>query len=192
MAAEEITRWRRAKRKNRKQREWNSGYIANKHILERARATIKLVLEEKTLELWNEAWSRKKIGKKLHAICPKPTKMALNLHQDPCKVASILIVQMRTEKIGLEKFLHFRKVLGFDLPECSYRQALQSAKHVLMKCQKHISKRNGMWKEERRKIVFGKISWERMLIQPKFAKKDAQFMKLLGLINQFKSATLDQ
>ncbi len=30
-----------------------------------------------------------------------------------------------------------------------------------------------------------------MLTQPKFAKKAAQFMKSLGLIDQFKSVTLD-
>ena len=49
----------------------------------------------------------------------------------------------------------------------------------------------GQWEENRRKAAVGRISWEEMLTQPKFAQKAAQFMKPLGLINQFKSVTLD-
>ena len=191
VAAKEATGWRRAKRKNGKWKEWDSGYTADRHMLERAGATIKLALEQKTLELWSEAWSREKTGRELHAICPKPTKKVLKLHKGLSKAASTLIVQMRTEKIGLKKFLHFRKVPGFDSPECSCRRGLQSAKHVLTECRKHTSERNRTWQEERRKVAFGRISWEEMLTQPKFAKKAAQFMKSLGLIDQFKSAILD-
>ena len=47
------------------------------------------------------------------------------------------------------------------------------------------------WEEERRKAAFGRIGWEEVLIQPKFAQKAAQFMKSLGLIDQFKPVTLD-
>ena len=160
-------------------------------MLGRARATIKLALEQRTLGLWEETWSREKTGRELHAICPKPTKKALKLHKGLCKAASALIVQMRTEKIGLKKFLHFRKVPGFDSPECPCRRGMQSAKHVLTECRAHAGERNRTWEEERRKAAFGRISWEEMLTQPKFAKKAAQFMKSLGLIDQFRSATLD-
>ena len=127
----------------------------------------------------------------LHAICRKPTKKTRKLHKGLSKAASALIVQMRTEKIGLKKFLHFRKVPGFDSPECPCRRGMQSAKHVLTECRAHAGERNRTWEEERRKAAFGRISWEEMLTQPKFAKKAAQFMKSLGLIDQFRSATLD-
>lgn len=42
--------WKRAKRKNGLWSKWDSGYTAEKHELGRARATIKLSLEQKTLE----------------------------------------------------------------------------------------------------------------------------------------------
>ena len=45
--------------------------------------------------------------------------------------------------------------------------------------------------EDRRKAAFGRISWKEMLTQPKFAKKAAQFMRSLGLIDQIKSVTFD-
>lgn len=50
VAAKEAIGWRRAKRKNGKWREWDSGYTAERHMLERAEATIKLALEQKTGE----------------------------------------------------------------------------------------------------------------------------------------------
>lgn len=68
---------------------------------------------------------------------------------------------------------------------------MQSAKHVLTECQAHIRKRNRTWHEDRRKTAFGRIGWEEMLTQPKFAKSAAQFMKSLGLIDQFKSVILE-
>ena len=77
IAAKEATRWRRARRRNGKWREWDSGYTAERHELGRARATIKLALEQKTLELWEEAWSSEKTGRELYAICPKPIGIRL-------------------------------------------------------------------------------------------------------------------
>ena len=191
IAAKEATGWRRAKRRNGKWREWDSGHTAEKHEVGRARATIKLASEQKTLERWEEVWSREKTGRELYAICPKPTKQTLKIHKSLCKAASALVVQMRTEKIGLKKFLHSRKVPGFDSPECPCRRGVQSAKHVLVECRAYTGKRNRTWEVDRRKAAFGRISWEEMLTQPKFTKKAAQFMKSLGLIDQFKSTTID-
>ncbi len=142
-------------------------------------------------ELWEEAWSNEKTGRDLHAICPKPTKKTLKIHNGLCKATSALVVQMRTEKIVLQKFLHSRKVPGFEAPECPCRRGLQFAKHVLIECRIHTGKTNRIWEEDRRKAAFGRISWKEMLTQPKFAKKAAQFMKSLVLIDQFKSITLN-
>lgn len=54
------------------------------------------------------------------------------VHRVPGKAANYLVVRMRTEKIGLKKFLHSRKMPGFDSQECPCRRGLQSAKHVLI------------------------------------------------------------
>ena len=76
------------------------------------------------------------------AICPKPTKKTLEIHRVFCKAASALIVQMQTEKIGLKKFLHSRKVPGYDSSESPCRRGLQSAKHLLIECRLHTQKKN--------------------------------------------------
>lgn len=52
IAAKEATGWRRAKRRNGKWRELDSGYTAERPALGRARTTVKLASEQKTLERW--------------------------------------------------------------------------------------------------------------------------------------------
>ena len=90
------------------------------------------------------AWTSERTGRELHTICPKPTKKTLEVHKNLSKVASALIVQMQTEKIGLKKFLHSRKVPGFDSLECPCRRGLQSVKHLLVKCRLYTQKKNRM------------------------------------------------
>ena len=65
-------------------------------------------------ELLDEDWSKKKTDRKLYAIYPKPIKKVLKLYKNLSKAANTLIIQMKTEKIILQKFLHFRKIPGFD------------------------------------------------------------------------------
>ena len=60
--------------------------------------------------------------------------MMLEVYKGLSKAASALIVQILTKKIGLKKFLYSKKVLSFNLPECPYKQGLQSPKHLLVKC----------------------------------------------------------
>ena len=186
IAAKEVTGWRRSKRRNGKWREWDSGYTSKEQKLERSRA-----LERNTLKQWELAWTSERTGRELHSICPKSTKKTLKIHRGLGKAASTLIVQMRMEKIGLNKFLHSRKVPGFNSPKCPCRRGLQSAKHLLTECRLHTRERNRVWEEDRRKVPFGRIAEEEMLINPKFAKQAAQFMKSLGLIDQFRSAIIE-
>lgn len=69
-----------------------SGAPAEIHALGRARATIRLVSEQKTLKLWKKAWSNEKTSREPHAICPKLTYKTLKIHKGLCKAASALVV----------------------------------------------------------------------------------------------------
>ena len=46
-------------------------------------------------------------------------KKDIKIHRGPRKAASILIVQLKMEKISFKKCFCFKKVLSFDLPEFS-------------------------------------------------------------------------
>lgn len=136
-------------------------------------------------------WSSEKTGRELRTICPEPIKKILKIDKGLCKVASVMIVPVRTEKIGLRKFLHSRKLPAFDSLECPCRRGSQSAQHLLIECRICTEKRNSIWEEAKMKAAFHRICWEVMLTQPKLAKKAAKFIKPLGLIGQFRSAIID-
>ncbi len=79
----------------------------------------------------------------------------------------------------------------FDPPEYLFRLELQSAKQVLTEFQTQTGKRNKIWEKDRRKAAVERIGWKEMLTQPKFAKKVSEFMKSLGLTDQFRSVALN-
>lgn len=51
VAAKEAIGQKKVKKKNRNQKKWNSKYIAERQVLGRVTATIKLALEQRTLGL---------------------------------------------------------------------------------------------------------------------------------------------
>lgn len=55
--------------------------------------------------------------------------------------------------------------------EYSYKQKIQSAKHVLVKYYIYTEKKNRIWKRDKKRGTFSKIWGEKMLACPKIAKK---------------------
>lgn len=95
----------------------------------------------------------------------QPHKKDVKIFKGLYKAASALVVQMRTEKIGLKK--HSRNVPGFDTPEQPCIRGRQSAKHVLIECRAYTGRRNRTWGEDRGKAAFGRISWPSQNLQRK-------------------------
>ncbi len=77
--------------------------------------------------------------------------MVLNIHKSFYKLASELIVQKRTEKIDTRKFFYFRKMPGFNMSECSWRQRTQAPKYLLVECNIHVGKKIGPRKKIRKR-----------------------------------------
>lgn len=91
--------------------------------------------------------------------------------------ANALILQIQTKKIKLKKFFYSRKVLGNISPKYPCGRGPQSAKHLLVKCCLGSQEKDEVCKEDKKKMVLGKISEEEMLTNPKFVKKTNQFIK---------------
>ncbi len=101
-----------------------------------------LALEQKTYEHFAEVWSKEKTGREVHFICRKPTKQTLKIYQGLYKAAIALEILMGTEKIGLNEFLHPRKVSRFESLECFLGRGVQSAKHLLVECWTYTTRKN--------------------------------------------------
>jgi hypothetical protein len=57
---------------------------------------------------WEYSWSMETRGRVCYRYTPKPTHKVLRLHENRSKRHSSLLIQMRTEKIGLRDFLYQR------------------------------------------------------------------------------------
>ncbi len=95
------------------------------------------------------------------------------------KAKNTIEVQLRTDKIGLRKFLHKRKVSGFDTPLCSCGEGDQSVHHVLLVCSRWTQKR---WE------AFGCIRHQdlaKLLGEPDTLRAATNMILETGLLGQF-------
>ncbi|KAG9380609.1 hypothetical protein A1F94_009504 [Pyrenophora tritici-repentis] len=70
------------------------------------------------------------------------TKKVLQLHERLSKRESVLLVQLRTEKVGLNDFFFSRHVPTVTSLRCSYGERQQTVAHFLLHCSRHKDLRN--------------------------------------------------
>ncbi|KAK0367942.1 zinc knuckle [Colletotrichum limetticola] len=85
---------------------------------------------------WQTKWETETRGRTSFRLTPKPTKKVLGLHEGLSKRQSALLVQMRTEKIGLQDFLFNRRVPGITNANCPCREGRQTVSHILLRCRR--------------------------------------------------------
>lgn len=71
-------------------------------------------------------------------------------------------------------------------PRCPCGRRPESAKHLLMECRVYTEKR-----KERRNAPLERLGWKEVSTRLGHAKQAANFIKSLGLIDQFKSSSMD-
>jgi hypothetical protein len=85
---------------------------------------------------WGAKWRKDTKGRATFRNTPTPTKV-LKLHEGLKKRDSALLVQLRTEKIGLKDFLFRRKVPDVANSRCECGARRQTVAHVLLYCRTH-------------------------------------------------------
>src|SRR5437667_1860659 len=98
------------------------------------RSASKAQLRKQLLIDWEREWKQEKRGRALFRTTPKPTRKVLELHRTVSKAISSVIIQMRTEKIGLRPFLYQWKVPDIENGFCECRRGLQTVRHIILEC----------------------------------------------------------
>lgn len=190
-AAKQATGWRTVKKRNQKFQEIGTQWTApTPPGFPFLRTAINAHVRGLLGELWAKDWASDKRGRELFRIIPTPTKKVLHLHKGIKKWTSALVVQMRTQKIGLRKFLHSRKVPGYGDPKCVCGRGLQTVLHLLTECPLYYKQRGEMWNEEKRKNAWIGLGLRLILNRRVYARKAALFMKNTDLIGQFNGLTM--
>ncbi|EGY20904.1 uncharacterized protein VDAG_02428 [Verticillium dahliae VdLs.17] len=105
-------------------------------------STLKTWTHKEASKAWQRKWTSETRGRTSFRYTPKPTKI-LQLHDRLINRQSAILVQMRTEKIGLRKFLFSRRVPDIMGDICPCREGRQTVSHVLLRCRRfrHLRRR---------------------------------------------------
>lgn len=145
------------------------------------RSTLKTWAHKEANKTWTAQWVAEERGRTSFRYTPRPTKKVLHLHDGLSKRQSALLVQMRTEKIGLNDFLFNRRVPDATDASCPGREGRQTVSHVLLRCRKYRQLR----RQELGNIP-GRHDLRNMLNERKAAAKAIKFMELTEILGQFR------
>ena len=99
-------------------------------------ATLKMWSRKVADKMWETSWQQETKGRTTFRHTPAPSKKVLQLHEGLTKRQSAILVQLRTEKIGLRDFLFRRKVPDILDPMCTCQEGRQTVRHILLTCRK--------------------------------------------------------
>ena len=134
---------------------------------------------------WKQTWSAYQAAHQRHpcaALTEGLSIKRLGLHKNFSKSESSLIIQMRTERIGLADYLFSRRVPTFASPACSCGWARQTLKYVLLSCPRFVNGRSNMCRDA------GTTDYRRLLTTEKGLRASARWLMRTNLLTQFSLA----
>lgn len=148
-------------------------------------SSCKRLINQNARRLWGRMWSNGETGMQYKKrwqdkdmnLDRHINKLYLNLH----KAESSVLIQMRTEKIGLYGYLS--RIKRADDPWCGCRQAYQSVRHIIEECECLMDIRKDYLGSE--VVQDARI----FLRDPKLIHRTVSFMLATGLLDQFASYT---
>jgi ribonuclease HI len=173
-AAKEATGWREI---------GQAGPVAEQpQKLYRLRSTLKTWAHKEANKPWHTNWASDTRGRTSFRCTPRPTKRTLQLHEGLSKRHSAILVQMRTEKIGLKDFLFNRRVPDATDNKCSCREGRQTVLHILLRCRRFRQLRR-----QELGTIPGRHNLRTLLNERKAAAKAIRFMEQTEILGQFRT-----
>jgi hypothetical protein len=106
------------------------------------RMTVKRWFKTPTEQAWGAKWHKGTKGRATYRHTPIPTKKVSRLHEGRKKRESALLVQLRTEKIGLSDCLFARRVPDIASPRCDHGARRETVAYILLYCSKRRDLQN--------------------------------------------------
>jgi ribonuclease HI len=130
---------------------------------------------------WREAWKTQATGRKYRTHFGTEIlsqKKRAQLYQGLTKPEAAILLQMRSERIGLGSYL--KKIKVVDTAACQCQSSNETVSHILGDCFKFGA--------QRRTYLGQPTIWNvpALLSDPKLARKAVAFMKNTGLLDQFR------
>ena len=132
-------------------------------------------------DTWKKAWSKQKSGKPTRKLIPRPSRSIFQYWSGLRKATSSILIQLRTERIGLAQYLW--RINKRDNPQCSCGLSGQSVRHILLVCPLYADERALMW--TRIKGFRRTTDLQVLLGEKKAAVAITQFIHDTGILPQF-------
>ena len=85
-------------------------------------------------KIWNKKWKKETKKTQYRKLISRINRCHLNIHVKRPKTHNGLIIQLKTNKIEFNKFLHERRVFSVLTAHCLYDEKHMIIKHVLLFC----------------------------------------------------------
>ncbi|EEA25056.1 reverse transcriptase, putative [Talaromyces marneffei ATCC 18224] len=145
-------------------------------------AAAKRRIRQETKKAWEKSWDKQKSGKPTKKLVPKPSKRTLQYWMYLRKATSSILIQLRTERVGLGHYLW--RINKRENPFCACGLSGQSVKHALLDCPLYADERELMWTRIK---GFRRTTDLQVLLNEKVAAVTiAQFVQDTGMLAQFR------
>jgi ribonuclease HI/exonuclease III len=145
------------------------------------KTTLRRKCKQQAETAWSVKWRKETKGRASFRNTPAPTKRVLKLHKGLKKRNSALLVQLRTEKIGLRDFLYSRNVPDIASSQCDCGAIRQTVAHVLLHCRTYNDLRNRIFGDRP-----GRYNLRTILNKPQLATKAIEFIEQTQILGQFR------
>ena len=104
----------------------------------------------------------------------------ISIHKNLNRAQSSIPIQMRSEHIGFNSYLHRRNVTGANSPRCQCRYPSQNVKHMIMACFNWVKGRGEILRKSEPR------SLEAMMNNPKYIARMTRWIQQEGRLEQFR------
>lgn len=138
---------------------------------------------------WQERWKSQQRDRLINATLRRrgriksekpPDSRVLKLHKTLKKAESTMLIQLRTECIGLKGFLYRRRVPGVESALCECGNAPETPQHVLLWCSIRTETRRLLRGSE-----IGPLNFRQLIDDPRLAANTARWMIQTNRLRQF-------
>ena len=137
-------------------------------------------------KIWDKRWKEETKEVQYRKLTSKVNRRHLNIHAERPKAHSALIIQLRTDKIEFNKFLHERRVFSVLTAHYLCDEGHITVKHVLLFCPN--------WRKKRKKMLQrAKITdIKRLFNERKAITTVVRMILTIDLLNQFQTTKLSE